>query len=249
MLGVVPYVREAARGRRAAGTADFDTVSHLADAFRMIRTNLQLINANGQGGQVIVVSSAVPGEGKSAVTANLAAAFAASGHRVLALSADLRSPALHEYFSRRHEDGLIQVLGGEKSFREAIRTVSRNGATADGGDGELALLGSAQRVFDPAILFQSAAMTQLFAEAKKAYEYVVVDSPPLLASADASLLAQHGDLVVIVARVGAVTNQDAARARKTLQVASVTPTGVVAVGEPDPDESYGYGYGYGHEND
>jgi tyrosine-protein kinase len=248
MLGVVPYVRAAARGQRSRGTANFDSASVLADAFRMIRTNLQLVSPNGVGGgRVIVVSSAVPGEGKSAVAANLAAALAASGRRVLALSADLRSPALHEYFSLRHEEGLIQVLAGDVPLTEAVRTISRNGAGPEQPGGELALLGSAQRVFDPAILFQSDAMTRLFAEVKQKYEFVIVDSPPLLASADASLLAKQGDAVVLVARVGALTTQDAARARKALHVAAVTPIGVVAVGEPDPGETYGYGYGYGHD--
>jgi Mrp family chromosome partitioning ATPase len=78
--------------------------------------------------RVIVVSSAVPGEGKSAVAANLAAALASSGQNVLAVSADLRSPTLHEYFGRRHDDGLIQVLAGERQLADAARFVSINGA-------------------------------------------------------------------------------------------------------------------------
>jgi capsular exopolysaccharide synthesis family protein len=249
MLGVVPFVRAAARGRRPAALANFDSTSALADSFRNIRTNLQLVTlGEDDSARVIVVSSAVPGEGKSAVAANLAAAIASSGRNVLALSADLRSPTLHEYFGRRHDDGLIQVLSGERRLKDAARFVSMNGASPS-GNSALALLGSAERVFDPAVLFQSRAMENLLSEAKGYYDFIIVDAPPLLAAADATVLAQRGDTLLLVARLGGVTRQDAARTLRVLQMAEVSAVGVVAIGHPDPDEGYGYGYGYGRTGD
>jgi capsular exopolysaccharide synthesis family protein len=237
-------VRAAARGRRPSGLANFESASNLADSFRNIRTNLQLVRLDEGDKRVIVVSSAVPGEGKSAVAANLAAALASTGRSVLALSADLRSPSLHEYFGRRHDDGLIQVLAGERDLKDAARLVSLNGASPSSAGG-LALLGSAERIFDPSVLFQSKAMGDLLAEARKQYEYIIIDAPPLLATADATVLAQQGDTLLLVARLGAVTRQDAARALRTLGLAELTAVGVVAIGHADPDEGYGYGYGYG----
>ena len=249
MLGVVPFVRAAARGKRPAALANFDSASNLADSFRNIRTNLQLVNLHEEHDdpRVIVVSSAVPGEGKSAVAANLAASLASTGRRVLALSADLRSPSLHEYFGRRHDDGLIQVLAGERELEDAARHVSLNG-NAPSSSGDLSLLGSAERIFDPAVLFQSKAMAALLTEAKGLYEVIVVDAPPLLATADATVLAQQGDTLVLVARLGTVTKQDAARTLRALSLADLTAIGVVAIGHSDPDEGYGYGYGYGTED-
>jgi capsular exopolysaccharide synthesis family protein len=247
-LGVVPYVRAAARGRRPAALANFDSTSALADSFRNIRTNLQLMSFGDDGeARVIVVSSAVPGEGKSAVAANLAAALAASGRNVLALSADLRSPTLHEYFGRRHDDGLVQVLAGERRLKDAARFVSMNGGSPSGH--ALALLGSAERIFDPAVLFQSKAMENLLNEAKVSYDFIIIDAPPLLAAADATVLAQQGDTLLLVARLGGVTRQDASRTLRVLQMAELSAVGVVAIGHPDPDEGYGYGYGYGRTND
>jgi capsular exopolysaccharide synthesis family protein len=247
-LGVVPYVRAAARGRRPAAMANFDSTSALADSFRNIRTNLQLVTlGDDEGARVIVVSSAVPGEGKSAVAANLAAALASSGRNVLALSADLRSPTLHEYFGRRHDDGLIQVLAGERRLKDAARFVSMNGGTPPGH--ALALLGSAERIFDPAVLFQSKAMENLLNEAKLSYDFIIIDAPPLLAAADATVLAQQGDTLLLVARLGGVTRQDASRTLRVLQMAEISAIGVVAIGHPDPDEGYGYGYGYGRTNE
>jgi receptor protein-tyrosine kinase len=110
------------------------------------------------------------------------------------------------------------------------------------------LLGSAERIFDPAVLFQSKAMADLLTEAKGLYEFIVVDAPPLLATADATVLAQQGDTLVLVARLGTVTKQDAARTLRALGLADLTAIGVVAIGHSDPDEGYGYGYGYGTDD-
>lgn len=248
MLGVVPFVRAASRGRRPAALANFDSTSALADSFRNIRTNLQLVTLDEPGARVIVVSSAVPGEGKSAVAANLAAALASSGQKVLAVSADLRSPTLHEYFGRRHDDGLIQVLAGERQLEDAARFVSMNGASPTSLT-TLALLGSAERVFDPAVLFQSKAMQNLLDEARSQYAFVIIDAPPLLAAADATVLAQRGDTLLLVARLGGVTRQDASRTLRVLSLAEISASGVVAIGHPDPDDGYGYGYGYGRTSE
>lgn len=246
MLGVVPFVRAAARGKRSAALANFETASNLADAFRNIRTNLQLVRLNEGDTRVVVVSSAVPGEGKSAVAANLAASLASTGRRVLALSADLRSPSLHEYFGRRHDDGLIQVLAGEMELTDAARPVSLNGASPSSSGG-LALLGSAERIFDPAFLFQSKAMGNLLTKAREQYEFIIIDAPPLLATADAIVLAQQGDALLLVARLGTLTRQDAERTLRALGIAELSAVGVVAIGHADPDEGFGYGYGYGSD--
>jgi Mrp family chromosome partitioning ATPase len=89
----------------------------------------------------------------------------------------------------------------------------------------------------------------LMNEAKTYYNFIIIDAPPLLAAADATVLAQQGDTLLLVARLGGVTRQDAARTLRVLQMAEVSAVGIVAIGHPDPDEGYGYGYGYGRTND
>jgi len=104
-LGIVPFIPEADRGNRQAAIADFKANSRLAGSFRAVRTNLTLLV---EGVQTVIVSSAVAGEGKTTVTANIARAFAATGSSVLAVSADVDSPALHRYFGS--ETRIVEAL-------------------------------------------------------------------------------------------------------------------------------------------
>jgi capsular exopolysaccharide synthesis family protein len=248
VLGTIPVIKEAERGDRTAALADFSSANLLADSFRQIRTNLELFRLDGSDQQVIVVSSAVPGEGKSAVAANLAVAYASRGKRVLALSADLRSPALHEYFATKYEDGLFRALLGREDLAQAVREVPLNGATSDRKGqrgGSLALLGTVQTIRDPAAILQSESMAKLLKKARENFDTIVVDAPPLLVGAEAHLLAQHADALVLVSRVGKLTRNDARRAVRSLQATELAAIGLVVTGRPLEGEAYGYGYGYG----
>jgi Mrp family chromosome partitioning ATPase len=92
-------------------------------------------------------------------------------------------------------------------------------------------------------------MQNLLDEARSQYEFVIIDAPPLLAAADATVLAQRGDTLLLVARLGGVTRQDASRTLRVLSLAEISASGVVAIGHPDPDDGYGYGYGYGRTSE
>ncbi len=249
VLGVLPHVRRAARGKRSAGLADFRTSSALADAFRSIRTNIELMNIDGPRRQVIVVSSAIPSEGKSGVVANLALAFASAGRHVLVIGADLRSPSIHEYFDLppAGADGLLQALWGARPLSDAADVVSLNGASPRGG-GSVAILATRQRPPDPASLLQSQALARLIADARTTFDVILLDSPPLLVSADASALGQQADGLLLVARLGRLTRHEARRAAKILSTSLIAPIGIVASGRPEHHlGSYGYGYGEAHD--
>ncbi len=269
-LGRVPF-----SGRRLAREqllADFGAADPLADAYRTIRTNLSLLEAGDARSAVVLVTSAVPAEGKSAVSANLAHAFSVIGKRVLAVSADLHNPSLHEYFGSPADDaaanmiplvlrggdaqrgraaqarppaGLIQVLTGEVKLEDGARPIPLTPRERASG-GSLALLSNSSTFFDPAALFGSSQMKVFFERAKRDYDVVVVDAPPVLATADAALLAQASDVVVVVARLKHLTRNQARRATRVMAAAHIAPTGLIVTGDLDEQE-YGYSYRYGYE--
>ena len=270
MLGMVPFTKR--RALRSELLADFSGAGLLADSYRTIRTNLSLFRLNSSDCTVVVISSAIAGEGKSAVAANLAHALSVTGKNVLAVSADLHNPTLHEYFGitspdaasaavlqridaartpstkpgpARSASGLVQVLAGEVALNDAVRIIGLSQRERASG-GSLALLANSSTFFDPAALFSSGQMQRFLQQAKQKYDVVVFDTPPLLANADAALLAQSADVLVMVARLNHLTRNQARRAVRVMGAAHISPTGIIVTGDID-EPSYGYGYRYGYE--
>ena len=269
-LGVIPYVADASRGNRRAAVADFRADSALAGSFRTVRTNLTLLVDDVK---TVVVSSAVAGEGKTTATANIARSFAAIGKAVLAVSADVHSPALHRYFGgeppldlymtaldeQRNEDaeprrvvraagesqaGLIEVLAGDVKLDAAVRTYPVSGPV--GRVGHVAVLANARRFFDPGALYQSNAMSRFLEQVRGQYDVVLIDAPPILGSAESALLSTAGDAVILVAQLGLVTRKQATRAAHVLASVGIEPRGVIITGRAEDElVAYGYGYGYG----
>ncbi|HUQ23257.1 MAG TPA: P-loop NTPase [Gaiellaceae bacterium] len=249
LLGMVPAV--SGNGRRNTNLVDFTRISALADAYRNIRTNLGLLSLDLADRKVWAISSAMPGEGKSAATANLANAFASAGLRVLALSADLHRPALHEYYglNGKVRAGLIEVLAGEVKVADAARPVDAPGVTTR--KGRVDLLANDRIFTDPAVLLQSSAMVDLLASARLAYDAIVIDCPPLLHTAEASLLDRLTDGLILVARLDHITHHEALRATRILETMQIKPVGVIVAGVKGDANAYGYGqaHTYGHAKD
>ena len=293
-LGVVPFARGRRKNSRAVQVADFSGRGPLADAYRTIRTNLTLMQMHDDRPSVIVISSATAEEGKSAVTANLARALSVTGRRVLAVSADLHNPALHEYFpggyersdlaytgddptlneyleagygwkdtdsDGKHESrkprkgsglsgrwagrsrarGLVPVLAGEIGLDEAVQVIPLSSEEGERG-GSLHLLADDLVFFDPAALLSSDSMRLFLKQASQEYDAIVLDTPPLLANADATVLAQSADIVVLVARIDHLTRNQARRAFRVLTSMRLSPSGIIVTGEVE-EKVYGYGYG------
>lgn len=260
MLGMVPFTKR--RANRADLLADFSVAGPLADAYRTIRTNLSLFQLNDSAKSVIVVTSAVAAEGKSAVAANLAHALSVTGKQVLAVSADLHRPTLHEYFGvpsgegnndstiqmlprtgqTRGNAGLVQVLAGDVTLADAVRLIPLSARERANG-GSLALLANSTTFFDPAALFSSGQMQRFLRLARQRYDVVVLDTPPLLVNADAALLAQGADMVVMVARLKHLTRNQARRAVRIMAATHITPTGLIVTGDVE-DPGYGYAASY-----
>ncbi len=175
---------------------------HFAEAIRNVRTNV-LFSSADEGVRTIVVTSAGPGEGKSLFSANLSVSLAQAGQRVLHVDADMRRPRVHEIFEFSQEPGLSNLLVGDCKPSEAVRKVT--------GVPGLAVLPAGMIPPNPAELLGSKRFDEYFATLSELFDYVIIDSPPVLAVADASILANTASGVVFV--VGAdPTSRHAARA-------------------------------------
>jgi capsular exopolysaccharide synthesis family protein len=195
-LGMVPSIDA------AAGTLLHDGVPpNFAEAIRGVRTNV-LFSSAEEGVRLIVVTSAGPGEGKSLFSSNLAVSLAQAGQRVLHVDADMRRPRVHALFDVAQEPGLSNLLVGDCKPSEAIRkTPVQN----------LCVLPAGLIPPNPAELLGSKRCEEFFATLGQNFDWVILDSPPVLAVADASILANTATGVVFV--VGAdQTSRQAARA-------------------------------------
>lgn len=208
--------------------------SAATEAFRMLRHNLF---ASGKRWEVLLVASALPGEGKSTVAANLAILIAGSGKRVTLLDADFRHPAQHAIFGLNNERGLSSILCGSSDNGEGCSHQAANG---------LRVVPSGPLPADPTMLLESAHLRRWIEHAKTEADVVIIDTTAALGVADALIAAGVTDAILMVVRAGAVSSQDALRAKQRLTATGVPILGVAlnAV-EALPDAYYADAYGRG----
>ena len=199
-LGMVPELPDQKKGGHDP-LLNNGVPANFAEAFKTVRTNV-LFSSADEGMRSLVVTSAGPGEGKSLVASNLAIALAQADQRVLLIDADMRRPRVHEIFQTSQEPGLSNVLTNNATTSEAIRTTTVHG---------LSLLHSGHVPPNPAELLGSRRYIDFMASLSKDFDWVVIDTPPVMVVTDASIVANQASGVVFV--VGADhTNRHAARA-------------------------------------
>jgi capsular exopolysaccharide synthesis family protein len=235
VIGQVPFVR-LRRGARGGVTSTES--GPVAEAFRALRANLQYLGVR-RPLQTLLVTSAAPEQGKTTITANLAVAIARSGASVAVVEGDLRRPRLDEAFGVDAGPGLTNVLVGAAELDAAIRPASVPGDASGGGAGEIALLPSGPLPPNPAELLSSFQMREVLDRLSQRYDYVLIDSPPLLAVADALELARMVDGVVLAVRQSRARTDDARELRSIVERLEVNVVGAVLT-----DVEAGAGYGY-----
>ncbi|MEC0405029.1 MULTISPECIES: CpsD/CapB family tyrosine-protein kinase [Bacillus amyloliquefaciens group] len=192
------------------GLAQISVLHHkslVAEQYRTIRTNIEFSSVQIHLRSILVTSS-VPGEGKSFSAANLAAVFAQQEKKVLLVDADLRKPTIHETYQLENVQGLTNVLVGNASLGETVqKTLIDN----------LYVLTSGPTPPNPAELLSSKAMGELIQEMYSRYSLVIFDSPPLLAVADGQILANQTDGSVLVVLSGKTKMDTVQKARDALQ--------------------------------
>jgi polysaccharide biosynthesis transport protein len=215
-----------------------DPYSPIANEFQKLQTNLRLVNTS-ESLKVVVISSTMPGEGKSTVSANLAAALVQAGQRVILIDADMRKPTQHEKWNALNVSGLSNVLAGMADPDKVVQQLVPN----------LNFISAGTQPPNPVALLESQRMKDLLANLSKSYDYVIVDTPPLLLVADALIVTRMAGGLILIARPEVLLSTSAATVKSTLEQAKVNVLGLVVNGISDGDaKRYGYSYGYGYKS-
>lgn len=232
LLGTIQYD---ARAAKQPLLTELDTHAPRVEAFRVLRTNLQFVDVDREL-KVVVVTSALPAEGKSTTAINLAITLAQTGQRVLLIEGDLRRPKLPAYLRLEPTVGLTTVLIGKVALEDAIQPW---------GDDGLHVITSGTTPPNPAELLQSQAMETVLAKARADYDVVLLDAPPLLPVTDGALLATQADGAILVVRQGKTTKDQLGEAYQRLMSVDARVLGSVLNMSPERGaDSYSYGYGY-----
>jgi capsular exopolysaccharide synthesis family protein len=195
--------------------------------------------------RTILITSASPEQGKTTVTANLAVAIAQSGASTIAVEGDLRRPRLDNAFSVSQSGvGLTSVLVGAAELDDATMEIPLAGGGGPSGRGAIAFLPSGPQPPNPSELLSSAQMTSLLDRLSVTYDFVLIDSPPVLLVADALELARIVDGVVLVVRANHSTTDEARELRAVVERLGIHLLGVVMTDVPSLG-SYAYGAIYG----
>lgn len=201
-----------------------------ADSYRRIRANLEFADVD-HGISALMVTSALPGEGKTTTTINLALAIAERERRVLVIDADLHRPALADYCGLEGAVGLTTILIGDADAHTAIRNWT------DGVD----ILPSGVCPANPNQVLSSHAMAKLIADLKKEYDVIIIDTPPLLPTSDALTVAHLTDAVLLVALYNSTRRGQLQRAYSALVDVKASVIGVVLNNSPRTrSETYHY---------
>lgn len=213
-----------------------------AEQVRGLRNRLVAMNPDGEP-KTLVVTSAVRGEGKTVTALNLAMAFAElERQKVVLVDADLRRPSCERYLNLNSEAGLTDVLLGRAPVEKLLRPA---------GYRQLMMLGAGTRVDNPAEVLSSSRLDQLLQRLRENYQYVVVDSPPVLPSTDAGVLSSAADGTLVVVRLEHSLKKQSRDALRTLSDmgGNVLGTFVTEVRGQDPDSDSRLAYETLHEDE
>ncbi|MGY3552252.1 polysaccharide biosynthesis tyrosine autokinase [Williamsia sp. R60] len=217
------------------GLIDFGSGATLAaEAYRKLRTNLSFTSVDNPSRR-IVVTSALAAEGKTTTAMNLAAALAETGKRVVLVDADLRRPQVYHRTGGMGDIGLTNYLKGDGSMADLLQPSEVSG---------LQILASGPQPPNPAELLGSKKAGQGIENLSAMFDYVIIDSPPLLPVTDAAVLAQWADGVVLVARANQSRIPDVAACIEQLEAVQAKLIGVVLTDVPTRGGAYKYGYYY-----
>jgi exopolysaccharide transport family protein len=247
-LGMIPMgsrtARDGANAKRLVIASSKEAVelvtqvrpqSQMAESYRALRTSLLLSNL-GAPPKVIMITSALPQEGKTTTSINCAVVLAQKGIRVLLIDADLRRPSIHKTLGMGPRSGLSNVLTGSATLQQ---TITRSAILPN-----LSVLPAGTPPPNPAELLASTNMRDVLEELRGQYDHIVVDTPPTLSVTDAVVLSPRADAIVLVIRSGQTTKQALRRSRDVLLQVNAKVSGVLlnAVDLSSPDYYYYYEY-------
>lgn len=221
-----------------------DAKSPLMEPFRAVRTNL-LFSGVDNPRRKLLVTSAVPREGKTTTVVNLGMTMALAGSKTLLIDTDLRRPGLHRHLQLTAKVGLTSVLANQADPHQAIQSTKL---------ADLFVLPSGPLVANPSELLGSRRMAELVGHLQQQYDILVFDSPPVMTVADALVLVGLSDSVILVVRSGGAPHEVVSRAKKQLESVKANILGVLLNAFDFKREAYyssyyyNYAYGYGESN-
>jgi capsular exopolysaccharide synthesis family protein len=195
-----------------------------ASAYDRLVSSLELIARSRRGGRILV-TSARPREGKSTVVVNLALAMSFAGRRVLVIDADLRCPTLHQLLERPNHRGLADVLSGQCDVGEVLQAVTFRPGTSPTGSVTAITSGTVSP--DSAHLLGLPRMAATLENLSGSFDFIVLDSPPVLPVNDPIVLATAADMVLLVIQAGEAAADEVQRARQRLESVNATIVGSV----------------------
>lgn len=201
----------------------------LKEAYQNIQVNLNLLDANAKK-KVIAITSSVPQEGKSSVSANLAVARSQCGQRILLIDADMRRPTQHHIWEISNQIGLHEVIAGKIFWSEGVQNVMPN----------LDVLTSGSIPANPIALLDSPSFLDFIAEIAQEYDQVIFDTPPIIGLADTRIIGKAVDGFLFVVRPGVADYNSATAAKKLLDSTGLKVLGVVVNGADMRQEPYHY---------
>jgi len=235
----------------------FDPSSVAAEAYKSLRTNLDLTGLKKIGNSLVITSSA-PEEGKTQTLANLAVAFAQSGQKVLVIGSDFRKPMIYRIFGVKRSPGLSEVLIGSVPWKDAINTATDmllggleyEQILKTQGIENLHIMTCGERTPNPAELLNFPEMRDLIQELKKNFDVVLFDSPPTLPVTDSAILGTLVDGVILVYQAGRTSRYALLRAKTQLENVNAKIWGIIInnlkakfIEDVTPYQKYRY-YGY-----
>jgi capsular exopolysaccharide synthesis family protein len=257
LVGSIPVLAELPRlGKNERTLVNSGDRSVLAESLRILRTNLDYLlktKKKTEGANVIFVTSSVPAEGKTFVASNLAMIYAKASKKVLLLGGDIRNPKINQFYSGKNVDtlnrgsankdnkGLTDFLVDEfLTPREVISSMLVTDQTVD-------IIHSGKLMPNPAELLMSDRMGELFAEVRKHYDYIIVDTAPLMVVSDTMMISKYADLVLYVTRADVTETKVLEFPLKMHEEGKLNGLSFVVNGVKDTNLGYGgkYGYGYG----
>lgn len=210
--------------------------SRTAESYRILRNALDFVNFE-RDKKTVVVASAAPGEGKSTVAANMAVALAQANRKVVLVSCDFRRPTTDRFFDIDGTVGLSDVLSGSASVNSVLQRPLEDWLT---------VMTSGACPPNPSELLGSRKMRELLEHLGESADWIVIDTPPLLAVSDAAAVARHADGILIVCQLGSSTRPDAAKAAELLNNVGAKVLGsVIASRQDERGARHGYGYDHG----
>jgi capsular exopolysaccharide synthesis family protein len=229
VLAVVPRVSTWRKSDEAYLALRSEPKSPVSEAYRTLATNVQYLGFR-ESIKVLVVTSALAGDGKTTTCANLAVALAESGKKVILISADLRKPRLHRFFGLTNDVGLTSILAGAAEVQDG---------TTDPGHPNLRVMAGGPVPTNPASLLAGSRISEVIGALREICDFIIVDTPPVLAVADASILAPNCDAILLVMDAARARRSSMAQAKSQLETAGGRIIGAV-LNNFDPTQSRGY---------